>query len=161
MSPVASCIPPELAGKLLLCDVVAERTRTVPIHVNGVGLVRYDGIASGIEYHIETTSAATIAGLFPDNIVAAASILTRDCYQNNDVTAYDKALFRMTGDLEEATRKANMYLPQGLEDVRDPATGEYIQLGFFSFLRKGFSPFSRAKGLLRFSEEAIVQHPKP
>ena len=29
----------------------------------------------------------------------------------------------------------------------------------FTFLRKGFSPFSRAKGLLRFSEEAIVEPP--
>ena len=73
ISPVDSQLQPFLCGKATLTDFVAERTRMVPTHINGVGLALIAGVPSGIEGHVENTTAATIIGLFQENIGKAAT----------------------------------------------------------------------------------------
>ena len=115
-----SQLEPSLAGKALICDLTAERTHTMPVHLPGIGPMIQSGIPSGIEAHIEQTSAATVIGVTVPGIRAAAEVLRSSRGVTGASVEYRAALFKTPDNLEEVAAEASRFLPQSLVQVTRP-----------------------------------------
>ena len=107
-------------SRSLLLDLATERTYLLPVLLQGVGLMRWHGVTSGIGGHSETTSAATVHGLNVHRIKRGEAVLKRRGTREE----YKEALFgERTETLEQQVKELNKRLPQSLEGPSLPASG--------------------------------------
>ena len=64
-------------ARSVLVDLASERCFQIPVLLQGAGIVRWNGVASGVDGHSEATSAATTFGMNVARLGAAKEILQK------------------------------------------------------------------------------------
>jgi hypothetical protein len=98
------------ARSMLVIDVCSERCYQIPVLLHGAGLVRWCGVASGVDGHVEVTAAATSLGMNIARFQKARRILE----EGGTEQQYLETLCGHD-DLENQIKELNRRLPQSLE----------------------------------------------